>query len=186
MKLALQCSSKSIPTQSQTWTSSLPQAYSICFLSHMFIYTIQLIWCKQTADTTRQNQVLHHNNATTVWILIHMSSKTCIWNHFSIRITDTQCVWLLLVRCCHSQNRELTWACPRPRTWDAAIRSLFWLAYDEEGRDGIHDRGWREGGDRTIRTTRKVYSYTKKPWLHRADQRNLTSTRVCPSKASMP
>lgn len=96
-------------------------------------------------STTRQNQVLHHNNATTVWILIHMSSKTCIWNHFSIRITDTQCVWLLLVQCCHSQNRELTWACPRPRTWDAAIRSLFWLAYDEEGRDGIHDRGGREG-----------------------------------------
>lgn len=37
------------------------------------------------------------------------------------------------------QRGALTWSGPRPRTWAAAIRSLFWLAYREGGRDGKHE-----------------------------------------------
>lgn len=46
----------------------------------------------------------------------------------------------------HWQNEGLTWTCPRPRTWAAAIRSFFWLAYRKGGRDGKHENTGEEGG----------------------------------------
>lgn len=45
-------------------------------------------------------------------------------------------------QCCNSvtrwRNVGLTWTCPRPRNWAAAIRSFFWLAYRKGGRVGKH------------------------------------------------
>lgn len=90
------------------------------------------------------------------------------------------------------QNRGLTWTCPRPRTWAAAIRSFFWLAYRKGGRDGKHEntgdgRRRKEG----IEQQEPHPGFSRTPMRlksHRAFRRNLwwVHTRAPWAKQACP
>lgn len=139
------------------------------------------MFCINYSDS-RQNQALHEANEANLLGYYCNTTKSIFKKENKTLMSDSQ--WCNSVT--HWQHGGLTWSGPRPRTWAAAIRSLFWLAYRKGGRDGKHenigDGRWREEG-----IEHPGFSRTRKCLITQSfTVLCQTGARVRMSKASMP